>query len=110
MFEPSEIKARVLTEDDDLIRVKDMPERMQLATSTLSSHTGLSVHTPLTPDDLNDAAMSGLAAVRIVHGKGTGALRAAVREQLTHHPLVKSYASAPPKEGGDGVTVVTLTA
>jgi DNA mismatch repair protein MutS2 len=59
---------------------------------------------------LNDAAMSGLAAVRIVHGKGTGALRQAVREQLAHHPLVKSYASAPPQEGGDGVTVVKLTA
>ncbi|HEY1354108.1 MAG TPA: endonuclease MutS2 [Ktedonobacteraceae bacterium] len=59
---------------------------------------------------LNDAALCGLAAVRIVHGKGTGALRQAVREQLAHHPLVKSYASAPPQEGGDGVTVVKLTA
>ncbi len=59
---------------------------------------------------LNDAVMSGLAAVRIVHGKGTGALRQAVREQLTRHPLVKSYASAPPQEGGDGVTVVQFRA
>jgi len=57
---------------------------------------------------LNDAAMSGIQAVRIVHGKGTGALRIAVREQLAHHPLVKSYDSAPPKEGGDGVTIVKL--
>ncbi len=59
---------------------------------------------------LDNAAMAGLAAVRIVHGKGTGALRAAIREQLAHHPLVKAYASAPPKEGGDGVTVITLAA
>lgn len=59
---------------------------------------------------LNDAVMSGLAAVRIVHGKGTGALRQAVREQLAHHPLVKSYTSAPPQEGGDGVTVVKFSA
>ena len=59
---------------------------------------------------LNDAALSGMSSVRIVHGKGTGALRAAVREQLAHHPLVKSYASAPPPEGGDGVTVVKLSA
>jgi DNA mismatch repair protein MutS2 len=57
---------------------------------------------------LNDAAMSGMSTVRVVHGKGTGALRAAVREQLAHHPLVKSYTSASPQEGGDGVTVVTL--
>src|SRR6266702_3294880 len=59
---------------------------------------------------LNDAAMSGMSSVRIVHGKGTGALRSAVREQLAHHPLVKSYTSAPPREGGDGVTVVKLSA
>src|SRR5579859_3687148 len=57
---------------------------------------------------LNDAAMSGMSTVRIVHGKGTGALRAAVREQLAHHPLVKSSTSASPQEGGDGVTVVKL--
>ena len=57
---------------------------------------------------LNDAAMSGMRSVRIVHGKGTGALRAAVREHLSHHPLVKSYTSAPPQDGGDGVTVVNL--
>src|SRR5256712_7923383 len=59
---------------------------------------------------LNDAAMSGMSSVRIVHGKGTGALRAAVRQQLAHHPLVKSYTSAPPQEGGDGVTIVKLSA
>jgi DNA mismatch repair protein MutS2 len=57
---------------------------------------------------LNDAVMSGMPSVRIVHGKGTGALRSAVREQLAHHPLVTSYASAAPQEGGDGVTIVRL--
>ena len=59
---------------------------------------------------LNDAAMLGMSSVRILHGKGTGALRSAVREQLAHHPLVKSYTSAPPQEGGDGVTLVKLSA
>src|SRR5436305_1410365 len=58
---------------------------------------------------LNDAAMSGMSSVRIVHCKGTGALRAAVREHLAQHPLVKSYTSAPPQEGGDGVTIVKLS-
>jgi DNA mismatch repair protein MutS2 len=57
---------------------------------------------------LNDAVMSGMPSVRIVHGKGTGALRAAVREQLAHHPLVKAYTSASPQEGGDGATIVRL--
>jgi DNA mismatch repair protein MutS2 len=58
---------------------------------------------------LNNAAMYSMASVRIVHGKGTGALRAAIREQLVHHPLVKSFTSAPAQEGGDGVTVIKLS-
>jgi DNA mismatch repair protein MutS2 len=57
---------------------------------------------------LNDAVLTGMSLVRILHGKGTGALRTAVRERLTHHPLVTSYVAASPQEGGDGVTVVKL--
>lgn len=58
---------------------------------------------------LNDAAMMGMSSVRVLHGKGTGALRAAVRKHLMHHPLVKSFAVAEPKDGGDGVTIVKLS-
>ncbi|HZU19100.1 MAG TPA: endonuclease MutS2 [Candidatus Dormibacteraeota bacterium] len=57
---------------------------------------------------LNDAVLAGMPGLRIVHGKGTGALRAAVRAHLVHHPLVESCEPAPPPEGGDGVTVVRL--
>jgi DNA mismatch repair protein MutS2 len=46
--------------------------------------------------------------VRIIHGKGTGALRAAIREALAGHPLVRRFESAPPQEGGDGVTIALL--
>ncbi|KAI0054143.1 transcription elongation factor Spt6 [Auriscalpium vulgare] len=56
VFEPSEIRDRLLTEDDDLIRAQDIPERMQLATSTLSPASTLSTHRPLTEDDLQDAS------------------------------------------------------
>ena len=59
---------------------------------------------------LNDAVLSGVSSVRILHGKGTGALRAAVREHLARHPLVQSSEPAPQREGGDGVTIVKLTA
>jgi DNA mismatch repair protein MutS2 len=59
---------------------------------------------------LNDAALAGLSFVRLLHGKGTGALRQAIRQQLARHPLVKSFASAAQNDGGDGVTVVTLAA
>ncbi|SJL00593.1 uncharacterized protein ARMOST_03906 [Armillaria ostoyae] len=57
VFEPTDIRARMLTEDDDLIRAQDIPERMQLATSSISSNSSLSLHTPLTPDDINGAAL-----------------------------------------------------
>ena len=56
MFEPSEIRARLLTEDDDFIRAHDMPERMQLASSSLSVSSSLSLQNPLTENDLDDAA------------------------------------------------------
>lgn len=59
---------------------------------------------------LDNAALAGLSFVRLLHGKGTGALRQAIRQQLARNPLVKSFASAAPNDGGDGVTIVTLAA
>lgn len=58
---------------------------------------------------LNAAYLAGLPWVRIVHGKGTGVLRQAVRRELSHHPLVESYEPGKDGEGGEGVTVVRLT-
>ena len=57
---------------------------------------------------LDDAFRAGLPSIRIIHGKGTGALRAAIREALSRHPLVRRYETAPPQEGGDGVTIAVL--
>ena len=57
---------------------------------------------------LDQALHAGLKSVRIIHGKGTGALRAAVHEMLRGHPLVRRYRTAPAREGGDGATVVEL--
>jgi len=57
---------------------------------------------------LNDAYLAGLPFVRIVHGKGTGALRRAVREHLSGHPLVAEWRPGEEGEGGNGVTVVKL--
>jgi DNA mismatch repair protein MutS2 len=57
---------------------------------------------------LEDAFRAGLPFVRIVHGKGTGAMRQAVRDVLGRHPLVKSYETAAREQGGEGVTVATL--
>jgi DNA mismatch repair protein MutS2 len=57
---------------------------------------------------LNDAAVAGIDRLRIVHGKGTGALRTAVREMLATHPLVREHAPAAQNEGGEGATIVRL--
>jgi len=57
---------------------------------------------------LNSAAVAGYDRVRVVHGKGTGALRNAVREVLASHPLVRESAPASASEGGDGATIVRL--
>ena len=56
---------------------------------------------------LDQAALSGAAQIRIIHGQGTGALRRAVREHLHGHPLV-AHAGPAAEQGGDGVTVVEL--
>ncbi|MBJ6802507.1 endonuclease MutS2 [Geomonas propionica] len=57
---------------------------------------------------LNHAALDRISEVRVVHGKGTGALMKGVRSYLTGHPLVAEFRTGERFEGGDGVTVVTL--
>jgi DNA mismatch repair protein MutS2 len=57
---------------------------------------------------LDDAFMAGMVNVRLVHGKGTGALRKAVRGILSDHPLVASFRDGEPNEGGNGATVAAL--
>lgn len=60
-------------------------------------------------DDYIDAAyLSGIPFGRIIHGKGTGALRKAVQERVGEHPLISKAVAAPPKEGGDGVTIIYM--
>jgi DNA mismatch repair protein MutS2 len=57
---------------------------------------------------LDDAFLAQMMEVRIVHGSGTGALRQAISELLKSHPHVARFSEASQKEGGRGVTVVTL--
>jgi DNA mismatch repair protein MutS2 len=57
---------------------------------------------------LDAAFVAGLPMVRVIHGKGTGALRQAVREALKGHVQVGSFSPGLPNEGGDGVTVIKL--
>jgi DNA mismatch repair protein MutS2 len=57
---------------------------------------------------LDDGYLAALPFARVIHGKGTGALRAAVREALAEHPLVASFRPGRPDEGGEGATIVAF--
>lgn len=57
---------------------------------------------------VHDAYLAGLPWVRIIHGKGTGALRKVVRDVLQQHPVVERSETAKQNEGGDGATVAWL--
>ena len=63
---------------------------------------------PTVEQFLDRAYRAGLQRLELVHGKGTGALRQAVRELLRSHPLVARFEAAPPHAGGEGVTVVHM--
>lgn len=57
---------------------------------------------------LDQAYLARLPWVRIIHGKGSGALRQVVRQELNSHPLISSYRPGEEGEGGEGVTVAKL--
>ncbi|MEK6221997.1 MAG: Smr/MutS family protein, partial [Chloroflexota bacterium] len=57
---------------------------------------------------LDKAYVANLPYVRIVHGKGTGKLREAVRSMLKGHPHIDRFIPGKPAEGGDGVTIVYM--
>ncbi len=62
----------------------------------------------LVPEYLRECQARGILQVRIVHGKGTGALRAQVHALLGRLPEVASFSSAGETAGGWGATLVTL--
>ncbi|HEY2981100.1 MAG TPA: endonuclease MutS2 [Anaerolineales bacterium] len=106
--------------------VDDRPQTIPSGRDTVQSPSSR-VHSPPSPgmeislrgklvDDaldeleryLDRAYAAGLPFVRIIHGKGTGRLREAVRDRLKGHPHVASFEEGGDKEGGAGVTVAKL--
>lgn len=57
---------------------------------------------------LDKASLANLTPVTIIHGHGTGALKAAVRDYLSTSPYVAKYRSGENDEGGDGVSIVDI--
>ena len=63
---------------------------------------------PLLEKYLDQATETSIQTARIIHGKGTGALKTAVRGFLVTHPSITDFSSAPAGQGGDGVTIVSF--
>ena len=57
---------------------------------------------------VEEALAAGRRCIRIVHGHGTGKLKAAVREALRGHPAIAQVEDAPQNQGGSGATFITL--
>jgi len=111
------VRARVSV--DQIVRVgrppRRLPERPQLPPPPpvvleqieLRGQT-LDEALPRVERFLDEGFRAGVPRLRVVHGKGTGRMRQAVRELLAKHPLVKGFEFASPQEGGEGVTVVEM--
>jgi DNA mismatch repair protein MutS2 len=71
---------------------------------------GLTVDEALTRAErfLDESLLNDQRTLRFIHGYGTGQLKRALAGFLQRHPLVSTFASAPPEQGGGGVTVVEL--
>src|SRR6185295_14246495 len=57
---------------------------------------------------LDESLLTDQRVVRLIHGYGTGQLKRALTGFLQQHPLVARFATAPPEQGGGGVTVVEV--
>ena len=57
---------------------------------------------------IDQAVMSNISTITIIHGKGTGLLRQAVHRRLKSHPSVKTFRLGLFGEGEDGVTIAEL--
>ncbi len=83
---------------------KAEPPKMELDIRGMASDEGIME----TDRFLDRCVLSGLGTVTIIHGKGTGVLRKAIREHLKRHPSVRTFRPGLYGEGEDGVTVVEL--
>ncbi len=110
---------------DDLVLLDDEPSPVSTARSSGSGNKGMSKSRSVSPEInligmsvdealtaldkyLDDAYLAHLKSVRIVHGKGTGALRSAVQNYLRRHNYVEEYHLGEFGEGDTGVTIATF--
>lgn len=115
------IRTRVALSNLRLIEAKKAPaqrggiqrqttSRMERSAATDLDLRGMASDEGLIEVDrfIDNAVMAGVPQITIIHGKGTGVLRAAVQQHLRRHPSVKSFRLGTFGEGESGVTIVEL--
>src|SRR6059036_1864580 len=105
-------RARNAPSRSDRPTVRQSAQAPSVNAATEISLIGLRVSEaePLLVKALDDAILADLPHLRVVHGKGTGALRQLVHEVLSADPRVKRFGFAPPNQGGHGVTLAEFRA
>ena len=119
MLQIGSVKMRFLLDDLEIIKPKQ-PKQQQTTLDIESRATrravseldlrGVTVMEAerMVDEYIDECSLSGLKVVSVIHGKGTGALRAAVQQRLKRNKLVESYRLGTFGEGESGVTIVTL--
>lgn len=115
------LKTRVKLSDIMLVEKKKKETKTQRNLYRTSSRADADVKTELdlrgmTVDEalgklnlfIDKCILNGMSEVRIIHGKGTGALRGAVQEELRHHPNIGEFRLGSFGEGDTGVTIAKL--
>ncbi len=105
-------RARHAPSPSDRPAVRPSAQAPAVSAATEISLIGLRVSEaePLLVKALDGAILADLSTLRVIHGKGTGALRQLVHEVLAADPRVQRFSFAPPNQGGPGVTVVEFKA
>lgn len=119
MLQIGSVKMRFPLEDLEIIKPKQ-PKQQQTTLDIESRATRRAVSEldlrgvtvieaeRMVDEYIDECSLSGLKVVSVIHGKGTGALRAAVQQRLKRNKLVESYRLGTFGEGESGVTIVTL--
>jgi DNA mismatch repair protein MutS2 len=86
-----------------------VPENTEITSNELKV-IGLTADEALDQVDrfLDQAFLSGVDSIRIIHGHGKGILRKAIAQLLATHPQVERFSLAPPDKGGGGATIAIM--
>ncbi len=103
-------KEKRVTLSNSRISMKDVTSRSKRDVKTELDLRGMTSGEAIIELDryIDSSVLSGVGTITVIHGKGTGALRAAIQEHLKSHRSVKTYRLGVYGEGESGVTVIEL--